>query len=454
MSNETSMTETIPTAETAAPSRVLLVDDEPNVLSALRRSLRGRGFEILSACNGDEALSVLRTQPVDAIVSDMRMPGMSGAELLRASRLIAPDAVRVLLTGYADLGSTVQAVNEGEIFRYLAKPWDDAFLLQVLRDGLARKALERERDALVVLTEQQNTQLRRLNADLESRVAERTKELEATVAQLRRASERLKADFASTVRLLSSLIETRAGLTSGCPSLVARHVRTLGPTMGVTGEALHDLTFAALLQDIGKLSLSDALVRRPLEALAPQERLRVLRHPLAGESSLMALPSLHGASVVLRHVNEDFDGGGVPGDQRGTAIPLAARILRVAADFEHYQAGALEVDALTREQAFRRLRHFRGTRYDPIVVDTFLKGMDHPVVPPARRVLMSSENLRPGMQLAQDLVSQSGSLLLAQGHVLDNSLIAHIRRLEEFSGEFLWIGVTSDDGRALQVGAA
>src|SRR5690606_26523329 len=97
-------------------------DDEPNVLRALRRSLRGQGFDIHTATQGTEALALLERVPVDAIVCDMRMPGMNGADVLKSSIALAPDAVRVLLTGYSDIASTVKAVNEGEIFRYLAKP--------------------------------------------------------------------------------------------------------------------------------------------------------------------------------------------------------------------------------------------------------------------------------------------------------------------------------------------
>lgn len=441
----------IPTADTMPLSRLLLVDDEPNVLRALRRSLRGRGFEIHTAADGAEALALLQRIPMDAIVCDMRMPGLSGAEVLKASIALAPNAVRVLLTGYSDIASTVKAVNEGEIFRYLAKPWDDAFLLQVLHDGLERKALEQERDALLTLTEQQNGQLRVLNGNLEAQVAQRTLELQCTVTELRRTTERLKADFSSTVRLLSSLIERRAGLTGGCPRRVATQVRTLGAQLGLEGEAMSDLTFAALLQDVGKLSLPDDVVKLSLEALDAQGRDRVLRHPLAGESSLMALPSLRGAGAILGQVNENFDGSGVPGKAQGSDIALAARILRVVADFEHYQAGAIESEMLSPPRAFRRVRQFRGTRYDPLVVDAFLGEHNQPVTGPAQRVLVSSDSLRPGMQLAQDLTSGEGTLLLSAGYVLDDRVITHIRRLEEFSGNFLWITVAGDAGREIQL---
>jgi response regulator RpfG family c-di-GMP phosphodiesterase len=434
--------------------RVLLVDDEPNVLTALRRALRGRGYEVRCASSGAEGLALLRQEPVDVIVSDMRMPGMSGADFLQASIALAPDAVRVLLTGYADIGSAVRAINEGEVFRYVSKPWDDALLLQGLNDGLARRALERERDALRAMAEQRAEELRVLNASLEEQVALRTGELAAALEEQRNLATRLKTDFGNTVKLLSSLIEQRAGLTAGCPRRVARLVRGLGPSLGLLGEALNDMSFAALLQDLGKLSLPDELVRQPLEALAAADRHRLLRHPQVGESSLMALPSLQGAGLVLGQVNENYDGSGLPGKLSGNDITLAARVLRVVSDYEHYLAGALELQRLTPEQAFRRLRQHRGTRYDPQVVDGFLRTMDQPVTGPARKALIASDGLRAGMVLAQDLVSQSGSLLLSQGYVLTDSLIAHIRRLEEFAGEFLWIAVSSDEGREIRVGAS
>ena len=433
--------------------RILLVDDEPNVLTALRRALRGRGFEVNCASSGAEALALLRQEPVDAIVSDMRMPGMNGAEFLRASIALAPDAVRVLLTGFSDIASAVSAINEGEVFRYVTKPWDDALLLQGLNDGLARRALERERDALRAIAEQRAEQLRQLNAGLEGQVAQRTQDLAAALEEQRILAARIKTDFGSTAKLLASLIEQRAGLSAGCPRRVARLVRNLGPSLGVVGEALHDLSFAALLQDLGKLSLPDDLVRQPLESLAPPERSRVLRHPQLGESSLMALPSLQGAGAVLGQINENYDGSGVPGKCRGTDISLPARVLRVVSDYEHYLAGALELQALTPEQAYRRLRQHRGTRYDPLVVDGFLRAMDQPVAAPAHKALIASDGLRAGMVLAQDLVSRSGSLLLSQGYVLTETLISHIRRLEGFADDFLWIAVSSEEGREIRLGS-
>ncbi len=430
--------------DTDAP-RLLIVDDEPHVLSSLRRSLRGHGYRIETANGGEQALELLRQQPVDAIVCDMRMPGISGAEVLRVSRELAPDAVRVLLTGYADIASAVSAVNDGEIFRYLSKPWDDVMLNQVLQEGLSRRALVRERDALRKLAEAQNEQLRLLNAGLEERVRERTAELESTLSRLASASERLKSEFGSTVRLLSSLIGARVGRTAHSPQAIVRHLRSMAPVLGLTADACNDAVFAALLHDIGKLSLPDRLVRTPLDELAGEDRRRVAGHPQIGESVLMGLQSLRGAAQLLGQVNENHDGSGIPGRAAGEAIALGARMLRVAADFEHLLAGAITVTPFTPEQAFRRLRQFRGSLYDPRVVDAMLAAHHQPVTAPARKVLLSSDSLRPGMVLAQDLHSSNGMLLLSTGQTVDLAKIAHLRRIESMTGDFFWITVCSDE---------
>lgn len=424
--------------------RVLVVDDEPHVLSALRRALHKQGFEVLTAPDVPHALAVLATEPVDAIVSDMRMPGQTGAELLAKARQLAPDAVRILLTGYADMQATLEAVNEGEVFRFLTKPWEDALLVQAIREGLHRRALERERDALREITARQNEELRQLNEGLERKVAERTAQLQTAFEQLKDLTQQLKTDFSSTVRLLSSLIEARTGITSGCPRAVAQLVRKVAPALPIEGDALGDLTFAALLEDIGKVGLPDELLQQPFEALPQDSRARLLRHPVTGEGLLMALPSLRGAGEVLRHLHENYDGSGVPRGLSGSAIPLAARLLRVLTDYEHYRVGAIELTRLSDELALQRMRRWRGKRYDPDCVDALVEALQGQGPVPQATALLSSAQLRAGMVLAQDLLSAAGVLLLAQGHAFDEDLVRRIRAYEKATDEFLWVCVKVD----------
>lgn len=112
---------------------LLCVDDEVNTLSALKRLLRKEAVQILTAESGTAALELLKTQPVQLILTDFRMPEMNGIEFLKQAKQIAPHAVRIVLSGYADLKVLLDAVNEGEVYRFITKPWDDQQLLSTLQ---------------------------------------------------------------------------------------------------------------------------------------------------------------------------------------------------------------------------------------------------------------------------------------------------------------------------------
>lgn len=406
---------------------VLAVDDEPNIVSALRRTLRPRGFNVHTALSGAEGLALLETTPVDVIISDMRMPQMTGAEFLHASRAKQPEAVRILLTGYADITSTIEAVNHGEIFRYISKPWDDETLLSVLHDGLERKRLARERDQLLELTRQQNEQLQGYAEQLEQKVRERTAELQAANDGLQAANARVKSDFQGTIKVLSTILENRPGGADGCSRKVAELVRRLGPKVGLEGEALQDTVFAALLEDLGKLTFPEAWLTTPLHGLTPRNRDAFMQHPLHAESYLMSLSSLRGAAQVLRSLYERFDGKGVPDGLEGEAIPLGARVLRVASEYERLRSGQIELRSFRQDEAVKWLRNGCAGRFDPRIVNAFLEVLASGGT--SATVTLEVEQLKPGMVLARDLTVRSGVLLLPKDHVLDDLMI---RRLEAF----------------------
>ena len=122
-----------------APTRTLLiVDDEDNVLNALRRVLRGEGYRVLLAHSGDEALELLGTNDIGVILSDQRMPGMTGTELLQRVRKMYPDIVRIILSGYSEASTITDAINKGAIYKYITKPWDNDVLIALLRKAFVR----------------------------------------------------------------------------------------------------------------------------------------------------------------------------------------------------------------------------------------------------------------------------------------------------------------------------
>ena len=150
---------------------ILFVDDEANILTALKRAMRKEEFDVLTADSGAAGLEVLAENEVSVIVSDQRMPGMMGAEFLHRSKDLAPNAVRIMLTGYSDVETATQAINDGEISRFITKPWDDDELALTLRDAIKRFSLEAENRQLAV-------RLKQTNEQLEEMVLERTRELQ------------------------------------------------------------------------------------------------------------------------------------------------------------------------------------------------------------------------------------------------------------------------------------
>ena len=143
-------------AENSALATLLLVDDEENILNSLRRVLRSEPYKLLTCNSGEAALQLFAEQPIDLVISDARMPGMDGAALLAQVQQRWPNCLRILLTGYADLTTTVKAINEGQIYRYISKPWDDNELRLIIRQALAFQHSERERLRLEALTRNTN----------------------------------------------------------------------------------------------------------------------------------------------------------------------------------------------------------------------------------------------------------------------------------------------------------
>jgi two-component system NtrC family sensor kinase len=154
--------------------RVLLVDDEPNVLRALKRVLRRIPWDLQTANSGEEALQLMAESPVDVVVCDYRMPGMTGVDFLRQVRDRWPDTQRLMLSGQADQSAILEAVNRSEIFRFIPKPWEEADLLATIHSALSAATLAQENRRLLALTLAKNEELARLNAQLEQRVQERT----------------------------------------------------------------------------------------------------------------------------------------------------------------------------------------------------------------------------------------------------------------------------------------
>jgi len=424
------------------PARLLFVDDEPSILSALKRIFRSQGYEILTATSGKEGLLLLEQQAVDLVISDMRMPEMDGAQFLEQVFSKWPDIKRILLTGYADATATIAAINRGKIWRYVSKPWNDEELIVTVQQALAHRELMQENTRLNELTYRQNEELKLLNAGLEQKVAERT-------AELRKANSDLHRSFLATVQMFSNLIELREGRLAGHSRRVADLARQLAERLGLDDAEQRNVLLAGLLHDIGKVGLPDKLIEGAFGALSPMDKKEVMGHAVKGEQLLMGVPQLAQVARIVRHHHECLDGSGYPDQIGGLMIPFGARILAVANDYDALQTGSLALHQHSSKEAQEVIVKQRGKRYDPTVVDAFISMVGEAAQKREVEIPVTPPDLKSGMVLTRDLLHADGSVLLPRGRVVDAGVIAQMLRLQEGESQPITIHIRRSSGPAV-----
>lgn len=446
----------VPEGNVSVPT-VLMVDDEPSVLSALRRVFRAQGIQTLQATSGAEGLVLLASNRVDLVVSDMRMPEMDGARFLERVKEHDRSIVRILLTGYADMSSTVAAINKGAIHRFIAKPWDDNELVLAVREALVRRGLEQKNAELTELTKRQNEQLREANQTLESRVEARTVELQQINGMLDAAYEDLNNTFVHAVNVFSSLLEMRGG-QSGHSRRVAEISRETAKRLAMSEREIRDVYLAALVHDIGTIGFPDAMLGKAISAFTADEHQRYRRHTIDGETALMAMTQLQAVARIVRQHHERPDGKGFPDGLSGPDIVPGARIVAAASGLDDLLQGNMGQQRYSMENAKRMLLGGIDTHYDRTVIETMVQVVDDMAKAAKADVHLDVRELRPGMVLARAMVSSKGTTLLAAGHVFDERMV---RQVQEFSRResvrmSLWVqraSVPSDDRAAPTQGA-
>lgn len=431
------MEEQLPPTITDRP-RVLLVDDEESILNSLRRLLRGQPYEVLLATSGAQALEIMALEPVDLVMSDARMPNMDGATLLAHIHQHYPDTLRILLTGYVDLTTIVKAINEGQIDRYISKPWHDEELLLTLRQSLAYQRSERERLRLERETWHRNEELKVLNATLEKHVAARTSELQQTADMLDLAYEELKHSYVTGTEVFSLLANLRLPPAKQTNRQIIELVRVYCKLHGVDEASTRDLTMAAALYNIGKLSWTDSMISAPSDLLHHTDRERYRGYPKQSESLLMTLDPMKDAARLILHHQERWDGSGFPDRLKGEAIPLGSRWLKLAVDFIELQRGLILERQMNSDEALVYIRQYAGRLYDPDLVEDFIQVCaaylsDVSLADPTVKVL-TTRDLAAGMLLARNLNADNGMLLLNAGKVLSGPLIEKLIAFEAMEG--------------------
>lgn len=405
---------------------VVLVDDEEAILKSLARVLRPLQCDVVAFSSPVAAIESMDGSQADLVISDMRMPEMGGEVFLETVAGRWPDTERIVMTGYADVQASIDAINRGKVSRFLTKPWDDDELLQVVRKSFELAKLRRENAELQVLTERKNRELEQLNASLEQKVRERT-------VQLRAANEGLKSSYRAIVRMFSTLTARRMGVRASEQNQIL-NLLLLGVAKAckVEGSQLKQLYYAWQLRHIGKLSLSDDLLNQPYVELSAGQQRQFQNHPLLAQAATLLVKPLHGAGKIIVQHKEYLDGTGYPRGLKGESIHRLARILCVVNDYIELTTGTYQERAFSTIEAIDYLKNYATERYDDDVV-VALEGVVNSLSKSdglTKDNSVVSQELRAGMKLSRDLISGQGILLLSAGQQLDDATIERVREIE------------------------
>lgn len=330
-------------------------------------------YEVHVANNGVDGLDKLRTakKPYSLIISDQRMPDMSGVQFFAKAKDIFPDAVRILLTAYADSDSIIEAVNKGGVHLYFTKPWHEDEILLHIKQSLSKVEIMTENKRLMDLLRNKNKELLALNKTLEKKTEEKTNDLLIQTEKLKDSYRNSQLILDGIVRTLSKIIETRDPYTSGHEDQVAKIACKIAREMNLPEEQISFIHIAATLHDIGKISVPSEILTKP-SILSSLEKEIIKTHCKVANDVLKNIEFPYPVAEIIYQHHERMDGSGYPRGLKGDEIAIEARIIGVAdvidamASYRPYRP-ALGVDA-----AIEEIIKYRGVTYDPVVVDACL----------------------------------------------------------------------------------
>jgi putative nucleotidyltransferase with HDIG domain len=328
---------------------ILVADDDISICNLVCTKLRVAGFVCQSCVRGDVAIELLKQQPFDAVISDLKMPGATGFELLEATRRLLPHAAFLMATGVDDLSVGIAAMQKGAT-DYLVKPFRMDAVIASLNRALDTKRVEAE--------------LENYRKHLEEMVYQRTKQLTA-------AMQRIESIYDETLEALAAALDLRDNETWGHSRRVTFYSLTLAAALKLPSDLVKQIEWGAYLHDIGKIGIPDSILLKPGD-LTAEETAIMQTHARIGYELMSRVAFLAtAAEIVLAH-QEHFDGTGYPQGLAGEDIPIGARIFAVADT----------LDAIMSDRPYRQRQPYAvarseitseaGKQFDPTVVAAFL----------------------------------------------------------------------------------
>ncbi len=318
--------------------KLLIVDDEMANLRLLERLFR-HDYYCLTASSGDEAIKLLEQHDVAVIITDQRMPQMTGIELLKKTAETRQHMVRILLTGYTDMEALVEAINCGLVYMYVTKPWNNEDLKLRVSRALEHYTNNRKRH-----------------------------ELETANQRLFAKNELIKAGF---VRSLSEALRMREPQMYQHSSRVSEYAAQMAEAMELSEEVCKEIAAAAMLHEIGALGHATGVACWPAQANREGSSCAQKQSDRAVEM-LAALPDFKEIADIIRFQHESVDGSGTPRGLFGDQIPIGSRIIRTAAEYE-LMTNTSSADKLSHQQAIAGLQERAGSALDADLVQTLAR---------------------------------------------------------------------------------